>query len=82
MKMPNIEYKFKTIEDLHVVPLDKIPALCRDLELWLSVIRIAESESEFKVKNRSTFGWIDDNRHDVNITVTVNQKPKGVPDGN
>jgi hypothetical protein len=25
-----IKYEFKTIEDLHVVPLEKIPALCRD----------------------------------------------------
>lgn len=74
-------YEFRTIENLHSIPLEKIPAFCEDLRLWLSLIRLAEKELPAgKVKNREVFGWIDDNRHDVNLKITINHE--GLPNDN
>lgn len=78
-------YEFETIADLHQIPLEKIPALCEDLKLWLSVVRLAEMENPpMTVKNRDVFSWVDDNRHVVDLRINIKMaredeptKPKG-----
>ena len=79
-QISDIEYKFKTIHDLLIVPLEKIPAFCKDLELWLSTMKIVEGAG-MKAKNTDEFIWIDDNRHDVKVKITVEQiQSKESPD--
>jgi hypothetical protein len=68
-------FYFKTIAELHAIPADKVDNFCRDLALWLMVHRIAEAHSDENVKIKGTspdvFGWIDDGRHDVKVSINL-----------
>jgi hypothetical protein len=66
-------YQFRTIEDLHVVPLEKLEAFVIDLKAWLAIQRVAEARGGvFQTTSpRDCFEWIDDGKHDVNVTITL-----------
>lgn len=36
-------FHFRTIEELHAIPLEKIDHFCHDLALWLTVHKVVES---------------------------------------
>lgn len=64
---------FKTVADMAAVPAEKIDAFCEDLRLWLHVhkclARIEQDTNVRVVSETDTFGWIDDGKHDVSVTV-------------
>lgn len=62
---------FKTISDLHAIPAEKVDMFCEDLRLWLRLHRMADAAGLPASTPTDTFGWIDDGRHDIKITVTV-----------
>lgn len=70
-------FKFRTIEELHAIPIEKIEHFCRDLGLWLTLNKIAEAHTSDQIKvttPRDVFGWIDDGKHDVNLTIKIKEK--------
>jgi hypothetical protein len=74
-KKKPITYHFRTVEEMHAIPMDKLDNFCRDLSLWLMVHRIADANSteDVKIKSgtRDVFGWIDDCKHDVRVNIKV-----------
>jgi hypothetical protein len=72
---------FRTVEDMHAIPLEKIDHFCQDLALWLSLHRVAEltnaEQSMVKVTSpRDVFGWVDDGKHDVNLNIKLHTEPQ------
>lgn len=72
-------YKFRSVQDMQAVPLEKIDHFCRDLALWLSVCKIADQASDETTQVKITtprdeFGWIDDGKHDVNLNIKIRQE--------
>jgi hypothetical protein len=80
---------FRTVWDLRAIPASKIDHFCEDLRLWLHLHKQAEqiqreligSGWNLKIKTPTeAFGWIDDGRHDANITLTVPDEVKAALD--
>jgi hypothetical protein len=72
-KKPLVHF-FRTIEDLHAIPLEKIEAFTIDLKLWLQQLRIVELTGKGVMKVTTptdVFGWIDDGRHDVRVHLSA-----------
>lgn len=73
-------HTFRTISDLHSIPLEKIEDFCKDLALWLGVCRLTEdlnAKTEGGIKMTSPqdeFTWIDDGKHDVDIKLKIQEK--------
>lgn len=61
--------EFRTVEDLHRVPIDKIQAFTTDLALWLQLHRLVDAHGLPVTGCRDVFGWVDDGRHDVTLTI-------------
>jgi hypothetical protein len=71
---PHAVYHFRTVEDMHAVPAEKIDHFCRDLALWLTMHKLVEAIDCAAIKvtsPRDVFGWIDDGKHDANITLKL-----------
>lgn len=66
-------YQFRTINELHAIPMDKIEHFCRDLALWLTICKISElTDGVTKVTTPlDVFGWVDDGKHNVNLNIKV-----------
>lgn len=70
-------YEFRTIEDLHKIPVEKIEHFCQDLASWLTIHRLAadipaELQGLLKVTTPTdVFEWIDDGKHDINLNIKV-----------
>jgi hypothetical protein len=67
-------FYFRTVEDMHAVPAEKIDHFCHDLALWLTMHKLVDAIDCAAIKVTSTrdvFGWIDDGKHDANITLRV-----------
>lgn len=63
---------FKTIGELHALPLEKIDAFCTDLALWLKIHKVTEAQEGIKARTpRDQFDWIDDGKHNINVTLHV-----------
>ncbi len=67
-KKKAVRINFRTIEDLHVVPLEKIDAFVTDLRMWLLLSRATEVHGAIQ-KNRDTFKWVDDGKHDIDLAI-------------
>ena len=78
MKKKPQTLEFRTIGELHAIPAEKVDHFCRDLALWLLFHKIADSHEDVKVSTpRDVFGWIDDGKHNVNVS--INLKAEGKP---
>ena len=67
-------FKFRTVEDMHAVPFEKIDHFCHDLALWLQLhklVEISDTPSLRVTSPRDEFGWVDDGKHDININLKV-----------
>lgn len=64
-------YYFKTVADMHAVPLEKLDWFCEDLRLWLTLHRMADAQKLTITTARDVFGWKDDNCHNARLIVTV-----------
>jgi hypothetical protein len=74
-KKPPVFY-FRTVSEMHAIPLEKIEAFTIDLKLWLQQHRIAELTGKgwlTVATPTDVFGWIDDGRHDVKVHLTVSE---------
>ena len=70
----NNTFKFRTVEDMHAVPFEKIDHFCHDLALWLQLhklVEISDTPSLRVTSRRDEFGWVDDGKHDININLRV-----------
>jgi hypothetical protein len=66
--------EFRTVEDMQSVPLEKLGMFCEDLRLWLSLHRLSDAEKDLRITSpRDVFGWIDDGRHDLKISLSIKQ---------
>lgn len=63
--------EFRSVTDMHQVPVDKLQAFTTDLALWLQMHRLSEEHGVTVVTPRDVFGWLDDGRHDVTVRVDV-----------
>jgi hypothetical protein len=54
---------FRTIEELHSVPEDKVDHMLEDLKIWLQMVR----ECKHPTLQRDIFGWIDDGKHEPSL---------------
>lgn len=71
-KAPVIE--FRTIGELHAIPLEKIDHFCRDLALWLQIHKVTEHVEGVTARTpRDMFAWIDDGKHDISVNIHVKQ---------
>lgn len=66
---------FRTVADMHRVPIEKLDAFTTDLRLWLQAHRLAELRpGHVRIASPTdAFGWIDDGKHDVRVKVTFQQ---------
>jgi hypothetical protein len=74
------EYDLKTIEDItNVLTESNIDNFLVDFKMWLSMRiefkKIKEAEGVVKFDN-TQFRWIDDGKHEADITLKVNIKTK------
>lgn len=71
---------FRTVEDFHRLRDEQLRPCLQDFLLWLAMVRslpeIVGSEV-FSVKNHSTFGWVEDGRHDCNFDIRFSVEPTG-----
>lgn len=66
------QYEIKTIEDMMKVPADKIDEFAVDLVEFLKMAADAQAISKILgVKVPMSFTWIDDGKHDRQITFKV-----------
>ena len=64
--------EFRTIGELHCLPLEKIEMFTKDLALWLQIHKVAEMNDSLKATTpRDVFAWIDDGKHNVRINVSL-----------
>lgn len=72
----------RTVWDMRAIPESKIDHFCEDLRLWLHMHKQVErirhellaAGVDLKVTTPTeVFDWIDDGRHDANITVQLPQ---------
>jgi hypothetical protein len=80
-KKPKV-LEFRSIEEMHMIPADKIDHFCRDLAIWLLLHKIADAEGGLRIRDgeqeyatkrtspRDVFGWLDDDSHLATITLT------------
>ncbi len=71
-KPPVAEIVFKTISDLHSIPIEKVDLFCADLALWLKLYRTIES---MPIKSNDTkpseFHWLDDGKNDIEWRIRI-----------
>lgn len=68
---------FRTVEDFHRLPAEKLRACLEDFFLWLVMCRAVAPglDGIAHVKDVNTFGWVDDGRHDANFHVQLVPEP-------
>ncbi len=68
---------FRTVEDFHQLPEEKLRACLEDFFLWLVMCRVLAPglDGIVHVKDTSTFGWVDDGRHDANFRIELTPAP-------
>ncbi len=71
-KKPDV-YEFRTVAELHAIPIDKIDNFCRDLALWLAICKVGElTDGATRVTTPlDMFKWIDDGQHNVNLNIKI-----------
>lgn len=71
---------FRTVEDFHRLPVEKLRACLEDFFLWLVMCRAVAPglDGIAHVKDVNTFGWVDDGRHDANFHVKLVPAPTGL----
>lgn len=62
-------YEFRTVAEMHAIPVEKIGAFCEDLRLWLTIHRLAEADKLRATTPLDVFGWIDDGRHKITVKI-------------
>lgn len=79
--MVDKEQWFDTVSDMRALPAEKIDEFCEDLRLWLhmqkmleDILRTVSADRLQMTTPSDRFGWIDDGRHDANITINVVDK--------
>lgn len=71
-------YIFRTIADLKELPEDLIRPVCTDLMLWLKTPHIVKRETGMQVSLSNEFGWENDGKHHVRVTILTKRKEEAI----